>query len=78
MTPYLVENFRKKLYNLINSSNLTFGEAYYVLKDVFTNVQNQYLEQSNIPPEENETNEEDEIIKKNDIIEEKENIEKNN
>lgn len=37
-----MENFRMKLVELINNSNLSIGNAYYVYKTVFNDLQNLY------------------------------------
>lgn len=37
-----MENFRARLVELINNSNLSIGNAYYVYKTVFNDLQNLY------------------------------------
>ena len=54
MTPYEAEKFNEALYNTINTSNLTFPTAFYVLKEVYETMQRQYYELSNTPPKEGE------------------------
>lgn len=57
MTPFEAEEFKKKLYELINSCNLTVPTAFYVFKSVYDDFKESYYEQAKIKPQE-ETEEE--------------------
>lgn len=50
MHAFLAEKFRETLIKSVNESGLSIPTAYYVFKDVFSDLQEAYFEQSKTPP----------------------------
>lgn len=55
---YNAEQFRAKMYQTINESNLDFATAFFILKDIYRDMKDEYERLSQIPPKEGEEEEE--------------------
>lgn len=55
---YNAEQFRTKMYDTINESNLDFATAFFILKDIYRDMKEEYERLSQIPPQEGKEEEE--------------------
>ena len=66
-----IEKFRKDIYSVLNNSELLIGTAYYVMKDIFKDLEKNYID--SLMEEEKQKNQNNEVhmeIDTSDIVKE--------